>query len=173
MGSRGQADQRQWISSALVTYEERLLRYARRILRDEDQARDAVQETFLKLCHEDGAELNGRLAQWLYTVCRNQSLDMLRKETRMTGLVEERAISVQPAAPPPEAAVDLEDESSRVLHALEDLPNQQQECLRLKFEHGMSYRDIAQITGLSVSHVGVTIHAALKKLRHRLQPQQA
>lgn len=172
MGSHGPSDQRQWIATALATYEERLLRYARRILRDEDRARDAVQETFLKLCHEDCGELNGRLAQWLYTVCRNQSLDMLRKETRMSTAIEERPPESMDQ-PPPEQAVDLRDESARVLAALDVLSDSQQECLRLKFEHGMSYRHIAQITGLSVSNVGVTIHAALKKLRLKLQPGQA
>ena len=84
MTTNGHAGQ-QWVSMALDRFEGRLLRYAQRITGDPHRAADVVQETFLKLCHEDQASLDGHLAQWLYTVCRNKALDVRRKESRMTG----------------------------------------------------------------------------------------
>ncbi len=51
---------------------------------------------------------------------------------------------------------------------LATLPPGHQEVLRLKLAHGLSYADIAQVTGLSVSHVGVKLHEAMKSLRARL-----
>src|SRR5215510_3809404 len=68
-----------WLSSALERFEGRLLYYAQRIVGDDHEARDVVQDTFLKLCHQDPVQLNGRLAQWLYTVCRNRALDVRRR----------------------------------------------------------------------------------------------
>jgi len=44
----------------------------------------------------------------------------------------------------------------------------QQEVLRLKFQHGLSYRQIAEVTRLTVTNVGFLIHAGLKKLRRQM-----
>ena len=151
----------------LQNYEARLLRYAHRVLGDWDQAHDVVQETFLKLCRQDSSELNGRLAQWLYTVCRNHALDIKRKESRMNVAVNMEMTQAEPARPQLQR-LELADESARVLEAVEELTDAQQDCLRLKFQEGMSYREISGITGMSVSSVGFTLHTALKILRQRL-----
>ena len=55
-----------------------------------------------------------------------------------------------------------------VLDLVNDLTPNQQECIRLKFQHGLSYREISAITGLSVSNVGFLIHVGLKKVRARI-----
>ena len=48
------------------------------------------------------------------------------------------------------------------------LPNNQQEVVRLKFQNGMSYKEIAAVTELSVSNVGFLLHTALDTLRTRI-----
>jgi RNA polymerase sigma factor (sigma-70 family) len=50
-------------------------------------------------------------------------------------------------------------------------PNQQ-EVLRLRFEEGFSYQEIAQVTGLSVTNVGFLLHAALKAIRLQMEPAE-
>ncbi len=57
-----------------------------------------------------------------------------------------------------------------MLEALEQLPPRQQEVLRLKFQTGLSYRDIAEVTGLSSGNVGLIIHNSLRAMRESLQP---
>src|SRR3979409_1651602 len=64
--------------------------YAAGLLGAPEAARDVVQETFLRLCVQDRAEIESRLAEWLFTVCRNRALDVLRKERRMTRLSDEQ-----------------------------------------------------------------------------------
>ena len=44
--------------------------------------------------------------------------------------------------------------------------------IRLKFQHGLSYKQIAEVTQLSVSNVGFLIHTGLKALRERLNPNE-
>ena len=51
---------------------------------------------------------------------------------------------------------------------MSDLPDNQQECIRLKFQHGMSYKQISQITSLTVTNVGFLIHTGLKSVRREL-----
>src|SRR3954449_2114908 len=60
-----------------------LTRYAARILGDPDRARDVVQDAFIKLMAQPAEAIDGHAVEWLFTVCRNASLDVLRKEGRM------------------------------------------------------------------------------------------
>src|SRR6185295_19975499 len=76
----------EWVIEALTQYERPLLRYAKWLLGDLDAARDVVQETFLRLCREDRARLDGRVAAWLFTVCRNLALDAKRQSGRLSSL---------------------------------------------------------------------------------------
>lgn len=56
-----------WIVTALDRYESHLVRYAAWIVGDIDRAREVVQETFLRLCKQNQARVDGHLAQWLFT----------------------------------------------------------------------------------------------------------
>ena len=73
---------------------------------------------------------------------------------------------------PPSQAVAMEEQEtqSAILRVLARLPDNQQEVVRLKFQENLSYRDISEVTGLSVSNVGYLLHVALKTLRQQLAP---
>jgi RNA polymerase sigma-70 factor (ECF subfamily) len=154
-----------WVRQAVDHYEGPLLRYAARITGDVERARDAVQETFLRLCRQDRAELDGHLAQWLYTVCRNQALDVRRKETPMKAMSPAMAESCTSREPCQAAVLEQHETNHQILQLLDRLPANQQEVVRLKFQSGLSYREIAAVTSLSVSNVGYLIHTAVKALR--------
>ena len=66
------------IDLALERYERPLIGYAQSITGDLESARDAVQETFLRLSRQNLAALERRLAPWLFFVCRNCALDHVR-----------------------------------------------------------------------------------------------
>jgi RNA polymerase sigma factor (sigma-70 family) len=166
--NNGYAGHREWISTALVQHEGGLLRYAQRVTGDAERARDVVQETFLKLCGQNRHELDGHLTEWLYTVCRNKALDVRRKEQRMSILAEEGLAVQESAGPTPLDQVEQNDSAGRLLSLLDRLPENQQEVIRLKFQGSLSYREIARITGLSVSNVGFLIHTGLKTLRSKM-----
>jgi RNA polymerase sigma-70 factor (ECF subfamily) len=153
----------------VARFESPLTLYAARLLGDAEAARDVVQETFLRLCVQDRGVIEGRLAEWLFTVCRNRALDVLRKESRMTRLSEEqvhRCVSPDPG--PPDVA-ERREAAARVLDLLETLPASQREVIRLKFQNGFSYQEISRISGHSVTNVGYLIHVGLKTLRTHLQ----
>ena len=160
-----------WIRAALEKHEGPLLRYAQRITGDADRARDVVQETFLRLCRRRQGELDGHLVEWLYTVCRNQALDVRRKEQRMAIMARSEAgvlVNSNGREPQPDRLAEDRDTLTRVLHLIQQLPDNQQTVLRLKFQHGLSYREIAEATGLSSSNVGYLIHVGLRTLRRKL-----
>lgn len=161
-------DRRAWIRSALSEYEQPLTRYAARITGDAEAARDVVQEVFLRLCREDAAQLNGKLAPWLFSVCRNRALDVRRKDARMqVGIAEPNATQHTTHADPATLA-ERKEGTSQVLSLVDTLPPNQQEVIRLRFQNGLRYKEIAEVAGLTVTNVGYLIHTAVKTIRTSL-----
>jgi RNA polymerase sigma factor (sigma-70 family) len=155
------------LTMLLRRFELPLLQYATRILGDRDRARDVVQETFVELGRSERRQSDPAPARWLFTVCRNRALNICRKEKRMTYLDEE-ILEKQPGHDPaPTERIEQEEASGFLLRIVATLPPRQQEVLQLKFQNDLSYQEISEITKLSVNHVGVLIHTALKTLRVR------
>ena len=65
----------------------------------------------------------------------------------------------------------VEDDIKLAREAVDTLPERQQEIVRLKFQNGLSYREISRITEMSVSNVGVTLHNAIKAIRKQINPE--
>jgi RNA polymerase sigma-70 factor (ECF subfamily) len=160
------------LEALVARYEGPLLVYAQRVLGgDLTGARDVVQETFLRLCRAPAGEVAGHEAAWLYTVCRRAALDVRRKERRMTLITEDAAVRFQaiPAdSADPAISAERADSAGEVMRNLARLPENQKEAIVLKFGHGLSYKEIAEVTGHSVSNVGFLIHAGLKAVRERM-----
>ena len=114
MSNNGSAANGDWVRTALSCYEGQLTRYAQRITGDLDQARDVVQETFLRLCREQPAELDGYLAEWLFTVCRNNAIDVRRRESRMTILAETEVSETPDRRPEPAILAEQNDSAGRL-----------------------------------------------------------
>jgi RNA polymerase sigma factor (sigma-70 family) len=155
-----------WVAGVLERFEAPLLAYARRLVGDEHGARDVVQDVFLRLCGQPRAAVEPVLAPWLYRVCRNRAIDVRRKGRPMTPV--DSATLDATTAPTPPGSLERLDDVARALAEVATLPAPVQEVLRLKFAHGLSYKEIAEVTGLSVSHVGVRIHEGMTVLRRRL-----
>src|SRR4051794_14879029 len=84
------ADHRVWVRSLLDRFEAPPELCGARLLGDPAAARDVVQETFLGLSAEKREDLESHQAEWLFTVCRNRALGVLRKDRLMTQLKEEQ-----------------------------------------------------------------------------------
>ena len=151
------------VRAALNRYEAPLIRYATRLTGNSEVARDVVQDTFLKLCTADWAKIEAHLAPWLYRVCRNRAFDVLKKENRMQPLLE-------PDTKPRPGDVAEGHEAEALVHSvLAGLPEKNQEVVRLKFQHELSYKEISEVTGQPVNSVRYIIHTTLKTLRQQLQ----
>jgi RNA polymerase sigma factor (sigma-70 family) len=163
------ADRSEFIRAALERFEAPLVRYALGFTGELESARDAVQDTFLRLCEQPPGAVESHLAQWLFTVCRNRILDVRRKDSRMTALTEVELDHRSAPDPSPAEQAATHDSAGRVEELLADLPLNQREVVRLKFQHQLSYQEIAAVTSLSVTNVGFLLHTALKTLRGRME----
>lgn len=162
-GSRGQR-----ISNLIDRYQRPLLAFARRCLSgDAESAQDAVQETFLRLCRQDLTQIRGREAAWLFKVCRSRVIDMQRIKKPTNN--DEAAMAMIDQAPGPQGVAESEDQRSFIMHLIDGLSPRQQEVLRLRLQGGLSYDEIADVTGLQRSNVGFHLHQAVRSLRESLK----
>jgi RNA polymerase sigma-70 factor (ECF subfamily) len=159
----------QWVRAAVDEYETPLRRYAERIVGDAETARDVVQETFVRLCRAKPEEVNGHLQAWLFSVCRNTAISIRRKEDRMTTMTIAAEMDLTAPCAPPDEVVEQGEAVLSLREGLRRLPKNQQTVVCLKFQHGLSYQQIAKRTGLSVSNVGYLMHHGLKTLRQQMR----
>src|SRR5947207_2675191 len=111
--------QDQWIQSAVLQFEAPLIVYAARILGDSDRARDVVQETFLRLCGQDREQVGPHLLEWLYLVCRNRALDLLRRQR--TRQVADLPPTVKCREALPAKKIEDRDLAARIISMLDTL----------------------------------------------------
>jgi len=148
-------------------FEMPLLQYARRITGDREQARDVVQETFVKFQRNGALRRGEKPATWLFTVCRNAALNVCRKERRMMYVDEELIETRESEQPMPFDQLEQKEATGFLLRIVSTLPLRQQEVIQLKFQNDLSYQQIAQIMQTTANNVGVLLHTALKTLRQR------
>ena len=148
-------------------FEVPLLQYAQRITGDREQARDVVQETFVKFQRNGALRREDEPATWLFTVCRNAALNVCRKERRMMYVGEEIIEGRESDQPMPFDRLEQKEAAGFLLRIVGTLPLRQQEVIQLKFQNDLSYQQIADIMQTTANNVGVLIHTALKTLRER------
>jgi len=160
---------REWIESMVDRYERPLLAYACRLFKgNHTKAQDAVQETFLRLCRQDREEIEDRVAAWLFSVCRTRVIDMQRSQGHTMNSTED--LTVVDPAPDASQLAESAEQGSRLAKLVESLTPRQQEVIRLLLQAELSHREIAEITGMTVSNVGFHLHAAVRSLREAIQP---
>ncbi len=163
------------ITALMNRYERPLVRYSQSIVGELDAARDVVQDTFIKYVRSaTGPEISGidddsarHVESWLFTVARNGSLDHLRKFSRIIPmpLLDDRRCE----GPSPDQELANREAAAWLLRLLDELTPNQREVIRLKFQNDLSYKEIADVTGLSATNVGFLLHVGLKKLRELLR----
>lgn len=160
------------VQAAVEHHQAPLQRYATRLLGgDADRARDVVQDTFVRLMAQPPSAVDGHVAEWLFTVCRNRSYDVLRKEGRMKRFEEGQVEQLTAPDPRPGRTLERAEQHETVLRLVGRLTPNQQEVIRLKFQNGFSYQEISRITSLSVTNVGFILHTAIKALRQEMAVQ--
>ena len=146
-------------------HEKSLVRYTFSIIKNLEIAREIVQDAFLKylvIANKPENEIAKRA--WLFRVCRNRSIDIIRKESKISTITSDFDLAYTTKTNPEKLVIDQEI-NTKALLAIDKLPINQQEVIRLKFLNDFSYKEISAITGYSVSNVGFLISTGLKQLR--------
>jgi len=171
MEKNGAATTRErFVEDAIGEYQSQLIGYATTLLHDADLARDVVQDTFIRLCKQNPADVSRQLRSWLFTVCRNRAFDVLRKRRRVEPIDEVRWKKTAGPDLPPDRDALARERLAEVMRYLDRLPENQRECILLKFRQGLSYKEIEKVTGLKQGNIGFLIHTGLKRVRELMPP---
>ncbi len=140
-----------------------LLRYATRLVRDGHAAQDVVQQVFIRLARlrPESRPPSERLRAWLYRCTHNQAVDLIRAERRRKTLHQTHAELRHPQSRDPRLAL--------VLEKVALLPENQRTVLLLRVQEGLSYREVAEVTGLKEGQIGWLLHEAVKSLGEALR----
>lgn len=133
----------------------------------EPESEDLVQETFLMVWRKADQfdPRRARAGSWIYAIARNLRVDLLRREHR----VDPRIIDSQAEAQvTPEEALATVDTDARLRAAIEALPQDQAEVIRLAYFEARTHLDIAQRLGVPLGTVKSRIRLASARLRSAL-----
>lgn len=144
-------------------YSPRVYGLALRMLRRNDAAEDAVQETFLSV-HRGAAGFRGgsKVGTWIYTIALNACRMRLRSERRRTVPLDDAAAVAAPRTP---------ESSGALLEALETLEPDAREIVLLSAQ-GQSYEEIAALVGLNPDQVRGRLYRARKQLLDRMRERE-
>lgn len=152
-------------------YQGALLRYVSRLVTHRGGVEDVVQNTFVKCATAWKGEMvpGDGLAAWLYRVAHNEAMDLNRREKRRWSLHRRHAEEEgeEPLAPDPMPGVS--DQAAAAAAALAILSERERQLVTLKVFEEKSYKQMAEITGLSLGNVGFILHGAMRKLAEHLR----
>ena len=152
------------IESIYAAQESALLVYAQKLVNQTETAEDIVQEAFLKL-HADFDAVRQPKA-WLYRTVHNLALNQIRRNRKVVPLVtsESEEKQIPDGKPLPDEYLSRIEAIGHTRLCLNSLDQRSRELIRLKFEEGLSYKEISQRTHLTISNVGYLLHHALKQV---------
>ena len=142
---------------------------ARWLMRRGGEAEDVAQEAMLRAYRFFGGFRGGDSRAWLLKIVRNTCYTWLASAggSHETEEFDEELHAVPEDTP--ESLAIAGAERDRLARALEGLPPRSREVLVLRELEGCSYKEIAEITGLSATNVGYLLHTAMKTLSQRLR----
>jgi len=155
------------IEQLFAALESPLLSYALRLLGERATAEDVVQEAFMRL-HSQFEQVQ-EPRRWLYRTVHNLALNQRRQSGKIVRLErtdkgDEGNADASDPEPLPDQQIVRWEGIGLVRLSLAALDERSREVVRLKFDEDLSYKEISERTGLTVSHVGYLLHHALKTI---------
>jgi RNA polymerase sigma factor (sigma-70 family) len=145
---------------------------AKWLLRNEDDARDVVQEAYLRALKSFGGFHGSNGRPWLLTIVRNTAYNLIKKNqtVHLTTTFDEEEHVVDRESASPATLVEHAEESELVRKAIDQLPDEFREILVLRHLEGLSYKEIADVAHLAPGTVMSRLARARAKLREFLKP---
>ena len=171
---RVQAGDREAFMTITRLYQQKVFVMAYSILRDREDALDAVQETFLRLYQKAGLYKPGNSFQgWLLQMAKNISIDsyrkhqMKRREWETTKPLDEIPVAAEPARTGDSAAADLRSAFAR---SVETLAKRQKMVFIMRHYNELQFNEISEAMKISIGTAKSLHFKAVQNLRKRLAP---
>jgi len=148
----------------------KLFRFAFRLLGSSEEAKDIVQEVFIKIWN--GREQLGEIQNieaWSMRITKNLSLDRLRQQNRRPTDSLENGLHIQNETLSPYERTEISESMKRIDEMMAGLPEKQRQVMHLRDIEGYSYSEIGEIMEIDMSQVKVNLFRARNAVREKLQ----
>lgn len=151
-------------------YSGRIYNFALRFLKNSEAAEDATQEVFVKMIrHASQFQGDAKLSTWLFSITANWCRDFLRKADNKSKESDDVLVNLPaPIEQSPDRNLEQRENEVRIQRALKALTPEQREAILLSRYQGLSYAEIAQISGCSEGAVKTRVFRAMETLKKAL-----
>ncbi len=147
----------------------KLFRFAYRLLDNEEEAKDVVQDVLIKVWN--GREQMDQVENWeawCMRLTKNLSLDRLRSRQRKATDPMEEGFDIRNETLSPHDTTELGESMQRISQLIAALPEKQRQVIHLRDIEGYSYNEICEILDLEMSQVKVNLFRARNSVREKL-----
>lgn len=154
--------------SRVLPVKNKLFRFAFRLLGSSEEAKDVVQEVFIRVWNgRDQMSSIDNMEAWCMRITRNLSLDKIRaRQRKATDPIEEN-FDVQNDSRTPYEATENSENMQRISQLIASLPEKQRQVMHLRDIEGYSYNEICEILELDMNQVKVNLFRARNAVREK------
>jgi RNA polymerase sigma-70 factor (ECF subfamily) len=147
----------------------KLFRFALKFLGNEEEAKDVVQEVFIRVWNgRDQMDQVQNWEAWCMRITRNLSLDRIRTITRKQTQPIEESFNVRNEGLTPHESTEADESMKQISEMISTLPEKQRQIIHLRDVEGYSYNEICEILELDMSQVKVNLFRARNAVREKL-----
>jgi RNA polymerase sigma-70 factor (ECF subfamily) len=162
----------EWLGILLQRYTLLIFGVCMKYLKNEEGAKDAVQQVFLKVINELPKYKVEYFKSWLYMVAKNYCLMQLRDKGKYTAEINDKLLASMPDEDAKNEAIEKDYSLQLMEKALLQLNEEQQLCVTLFYLEKKSYQEVATQTGYSVMQVKSHIQNGKRNLKIQMQKMQ-
>ena len=155
----------EWLGILLQRYTMLLLGVSMKYLKNEEEAKDCVQQVFLKVINELHKYKVEYFKSWIYMIAKNHCLMQLRDKGKYTAEVNEKIMGAADETEETDRHVEKDRVLNDMAQALQQLNKEQQVCVTLFYLEKKSYQEIAEQTNYSLMQVKSYIQNGKRNLR--------
>lgn len=154
-----------WLGILLPRYTLLLLGVCMKYLKNEEDARDCVQQIFLKVINELQKYKVDYFKSWIYMIAKNHCLMKLRGNKNVSVELNEKIIPAEEGQIDKTDLIEKETLLAKMQQAIKQLNREQQECVNLFYLQKKSYSEVSEITGFSMLQVKSHLQNGKRKLK--------
>ncbi len=154
--------------SRVLPVKNKLYRFALKMLRNEDEAKDVVQETMIRVWKKkDEMHTYLNMEAWCMRIVKNLSIDRLKSKQYQTDSLTEGHDLTETSTSPYKNA-EISDTMKQISQFMDSLPEKQRQVMQLRDIEGFSYKEIGEILEIDINQVKVNLFRARKAVKENL-----
>jgi RNA polymerase sigma-70 factor (ECF subfamily) len=159
----------EFFENRVLPAKNKLFRFALRFLENEEDAKDIVQEVFIKVWNgrQEMKEVQNWEA-WCMRITKNLSLDRIRLLSRKQTRPIEESFDLRHEALTPHESTEMAESMQKIAQMIAALPEKQRQVIHLRDVEGYSYQEICEILELDMNQVKVNLFRARNAVREKM-----